>query len=404
MFIPIRTDSPLRRTPYMNWALIIANVLVFLVTTPAAATPGSAGGGLGLLATWHGHIVKQWLSLDPQDPHLWTYFSYQFLHENWMHLIGNMLFLYIFGNNINDRMGNFGYLGFYLAGGVFAGIGHAITSAHPVIGASGAVSAVTGAFLVLLPRSSITIVYFFYLIGSIEIAGLWFVLFFFAKDVLEQFTPLFGGAEAVAHMAHISGTVFGAGVCFALLAGRLLPRDQFDVLALLQRWNRRRQYRDLVAKGYDPFAYTPPTGRSGQPDASTQHVLDLRAEINESMAHRDLATAAAKYLEMRSIDPNQVMSRQAQLDIANQLANQQLYPQAAEAYEQFLHHYPKFDQIEQVQLMLGVIYARYLHRYDRAKECLLRALARLHGDREIQMARAELARIEPLTTRGPAVG
>ena len=90
-----------------------------------------------------------------------------------------------------------------------------------------------------------------------------------------------------------------------------------------------------------------------------------------------------------------MLARQAQLDVANQLAGQQLYPQAAEAYELFLRHYPKFEQIEQVELMLGLIYARYLEQYDRAKEYLLRAMARLHGDRELKLAREELAsRIE----------
>ena len=105
--------------------------------------------------------------------------------------------------------------------------------------------------------------------------------------------------------------------------------------------------------------------------------------------------------QLKQIDPQQVLSRQAQLDVANQLAAQQLYPQAAEAYELFLRHYPKFEQIEQVELMLGLIYARYLAQYDRAKGCLLKAIARLHGERELSMARAELARIEPLMAAGP---
>jgi outer membrane protein assembly factor BamD (BamD/ComL family) len=91
-----------------------------------------------------------------------------------------------------------------------------------------------------------------------------------------------------------------------------------------------------------------------------------------------------------------VLARQAQLDVANQLAGQQRYPLAAEAYESFLRQYPKFEQIEQVELMLGLIYARYLAQYARAKECLVHALARLHNERESAMARAELTRIEPL--------
>src|SRR5207249_2944787 len=123
------------------------------------------------------------------------------------------------------------------SGAVFAGIGYVLFEPGRVLGASGAVAAVTGAYLVLLPRSNITIVYFFIFIGSIEIASLWFIAFFFAQDVFYQAMSRVPGMEAsVAHMAHIAGSIFGAGVSFALLMAHLLPRDQFDVLALAQRW------------------------------------------------------------------------------------------------------------------------------------------------------------------------
>src|SRR5256714_12201480 len=125
MFIPIRTDTPLRRTPYMNYALIVANVVVFIVQE-----------------AWLGNGSRlQPFLLQPRDPRLYQFFTYQFLHGGALHLIGNMLFLYIFGNNVNDKLGNFGYLGFYLAGGVFAGIAHVMTSSSPVLGASGSTAA-----------------------------------------------------------------------------------------------------------------------------------------------------------------------------------------------------------------------------------------------------------------------
>jgi outer membrane protein assembly factor BamD (BamD/ComL family) len=82
--------------------------------------------------------------------------------------------------------------------------------------------------------------------------------------------------------------------------------------------------------------------------------------------------------------------------VAAQLASEQRHADAAEAYEQFLRTYPGFDQIEQVELMLGLIYARYLDRYVRAKECLTRALARLHDPKQVELAQTELRRIEPM--------
>jgi membrane associated rhomboid family serine protease len=400
MLIPLRTDCPLRRVPWMNWGLIAANILIFILTS-ISSDPNTHGP----LAFYHGQPVRQLLALDPQNPSLGQYFTYQFLHESWLHVLGNMLFLYIFGNNINDRMGNLGYLGFYLAGGVVAGIGYAAMDPSPVIGASGAVAAVTGAYLVLLPRSNITLLFFFIYVGPIEISSLWFVLFTFVQDVIGEIRPeLLGGmaSESVAHMAHITGTVFGAILCLLLLGLRLLPRDQFDMLALVARWNRRRQYRSMVSQGYNPFGYVPPQPVDVRPqelDPRTVRMLEIRAEISEAVAHHNLPHAAYLFLELKKLDPTQVLSRQAQLDVANQLASQQFFDQAAEAYEQFLTHYPNFEQIEQVELMLGVIYARYVNRYERARQLLLRALARLHTEREIQWARSELARIEPLLTQ-----
>src|SRR5205823_6923776 len=131
------------------------------------------------------------------------------------------------------------------------------------------------------------------------------------------------------------------------------------------------------------------------PSAEVMKIQALRGEISSALGAHNHPLAVERYLELKKLDPEQVLPRQAQLDVANQLATQQLYAEAADAYELFLRHYKNFEQVEQVELMLGLIYGRYLERYDRAKEYLLRAMARLHGDRELTLARAELQRIEP---------
>ena len=384
MILPIRTDSPLRSTPWANLALIFLNIAVFMVQRRFPQ-------------------LTMGLALHPRDPYLVDYFTYAFGHASLAHLLGNMLFLYIFGNNVNDKVGNVGYVGFYLAGAVFAGVGHTLAEASPVVGASGAVAAVTGAYLALFPRSSVTLIYVLFFVGTLEVPSLWFVALFFLKDFVMAVAHL---PSDTAHVAHLSGAAFGFGVSLALLAAHLLPRDQFDLLALIQRWNRRRQYRDMVSKGYDPFRYVPqshqrPGAVALLPDEHLLRIQDLRAEINEALAHHNHPHAALKYLELKKVDSDQVLSRQAQLDVANQLASQQRYQDAAQAYEEFLTHYRNFEQLEQVELMLGLIYARYLKDHDRGKEILLRALARLHGEREISMARAELARIDAAEQQQP---
>ena len=376
--IPIRTDSRLRSTPYTNWAIIGINVLVFLVQ--------------------HRFHLERHFALNPRNPSLLTFFTYSLLHANAPHIASNLLFLFIFGNNVNDKLGHLGYLAFYLAGGIFAGVCYTLFDSNPVIGASGAVSAVTGAYLCLFPRANVTLVFFFFYVGVFEIPSFWFIGFFFVQDLLMNFS---GAPSGVAHMAHLGGTVFGFVICFLLLLFNLLPRDHFDVVSLAHHWNRRRQFRDLTATGYNPFgvgtARLPPEMRLPSPTSPQQEkIQNLKSEISDALNAHDHPKAADLYLQMKQLDPAQVLARQAQLEVSNELASQQRYREAADAYELFLQHYKNFDQVEQVELMLGLIYARYLDRYDRAKEYLIRAMARLRGEKELTLARSELKRIEPL--------
>jgi membrane associated rhomboid family serine protease len=406
MLFPIRTDIPLRSRPWMNWAIILVTVAV------------SVWG-------WKFPTLAEQYELNARDPQLLDFLSYAFLHQAgalapWLsiHLLGNVLALYMFGNNVNDRLGHVGYLALYLAGAVFAAVGCVLLpgSGPRVIGASGAVMAITGAYLVLFPRSHVTLMYVLVVVnGVVEVPCLYLVSFVVALDLMMNLA----GSSGVAHTAHVWGALLGFSVCAALLAVRLLPRDPFDFLALVQRWHRRRQYQNLVAAGFDPFgtprpqtvtvrrtdvpeggdnprpagAATAAAARKSERTARVERIKELRAQVYESIAHHNLPHAAILFIELKTVDPQQVLSRQAQLDVANQLASQQFYPQAADAYEQFLRHYPNFKQIEHVELMAGLIYARYLGRKARAKELLTHAVTRLHDERQLTMAREELDKL-----------
>ena len=399
MIFPVRTDIPLRSRPWMNWLLICVTVAL------------SVWG-------WKYPTLAEHYELNARDPHLVNFLSYAFLHQAgarlpWlsMHLLGNVLALYIFGNNVNDRLGHVGYLALYLAGACFAAVGCVLLpgSGPRVIGASGAVMAVTGAYLVLFPRSHVTLMYVFVLVnGVVEVPCMYLVSFLVALDVAMNLA----GSTGVAHTAHLWGALLGFGVTAALLASRMLPRDPFDFLALVHRWHRRRQYQSLVAAGFDPFA-TPPTpdavaaaraaaedaARKRQRQAQTarvERIKELRAQVHEAIAHHNLPHAAIVFMELKTVDPNQVLSRQAQLDVANQLTSQQFFPEAADAYEQFLTHYPNYKQIEHVELMLGLLCARYLNRKARARELLSHAVTRLHSERDLQMAHEELDKLGPV--------
>ena len=129
--------------------------------------------------------------------------------------------------------------------------------------------------------------------------------------------------------------------------------------------------------------------------------MTVRAAILEAVSRHDIATAAHLYLQLKAADPQQALPKQAQIDVANQLAGEQKYTEAAEAYETLMRVYPKTEQIEQMELMLGLIYARYLNQYDRASHFLQRAVLRLHDPNSLTLAREELERIGPLLTTRP---
>jgi len=399
LLLPIRTNIRPRRTPYANYALIIANVIVFLLSySHTRFYPYPVGEQIFPLP------IRQWAwnwMLVPRDWQYWQLLTYAFLHGSVLHILGNMFFLYLFGNNINDKLGNFWYVLFYLAGAVFSGAGHVLLnrfSTAPTLGASGAVAAVTGAYLVLFPQTLITVVYWFFFIGMVEVPALYFIglKMILIDNVIARMAP------GVAYEAHLAGYAYGIGATVLLVAMRLVSGSDFDLWAMIRQWNRRRQYRDAVAGGYDPFTYTRARRRVEArevgppgPDAQRQaRVEQIRHEIDRWIAQKNLPTATDLYLELMQTDPGQVLPRQHLLDIANQLASSRHAAEAARAYEQFLTYYGSYEHAEQVELMLGILYARYLHQPEDAIKHLRKAAERLSDPGQLQMCRDELARLD----------
>jgi membrane associated rhomboid family serine protease len=388
--IPFGTDRPQRSFPWMNIALIAANVLIFTMSQSLHTPPGGGPAEMGLNPAW-GKFM-----LDGESPRLYQFITYQFLHQGLSHIAFNMLFLYVFGNNLNEKLGHLGYGLFYLSGGVLAGCGQVLISHNQTLGASGAISAVCGLFLVLLPRVHIRIfIWILFYINIWEVPSMWFVLFKAAQDVYEQSV---GGAN-VAYMAHIAGTVAGFVAGLLLLATKLVQRDHYDMLAMINRARRRQEYRSLVARGYEPFnpALTGPVAIRGpqRKDAPPQdpRIFSLREEISRLVRAHQIKDAAQRYLELRAIDPAQVLPPQDQLDVGNQLMSDGNHAAAAAAYEDYLRTYPSSGagQQDQITLILAVIYAHYAPNISRARELLRGLLPRLHNPRDREMAENELA-------------
>jgi membrane associated rhomboid family serine protease len=259
--LPLRDSNPIRRVPYVTILLIAVNAAVFLFWEPTFASGPRAEAQQEIFFLCHAEIpyevthqtalanagpggasainqsfdvpsgssvgaeVEQELARHCPDKN-WagSIFVAMFLHGGWIHIGGNMLFLWVFGNNIEDRLGAVRYLLFYLLGGLAAAaleLATAASSAIPSLGASGAIAAVLGAYLVLYPRARVTTLVIFFVITVVQlpaiiVLGAWFVLQLFS-GVGELGQHVNGG---VAYFAHIGGFVFGALVALLFLRRR----------------------------------------------------------------------------------------------------------------------------------------------------------------------------------------
>jgi membrane associated rhomboid family serine protease len=272
--LPLRDSTRHQRIPLITVGLIAANVIAFLFWQPTLRHQKDAELAQQTFFWCHGQIpyelahqvplarsgadgrveiakdygvttadaarLQDFLGRECPDKNIWlSILSAMFLHAGWLHLGGNMLFLWIFGDNVEDALGKLGFLGFYLLGGIAAGALQFVlapNSTIPNVGASGAIAAVLGAYIVLYPRARVLTAVFFFLITVIElpalaVLGLWFVLQLFqgvsglAADV----------NSGVAYWAHVGGFVFGVAVAFVFLRGRRRPPAPRSLSPLPQR-------------------------------------------------------------------------------------------------------------------------------------------------------------------------
>ena len=224
--IPLRDSVRTRTAPIVTVALIVVNTLVFLHET-------ALGPRLDAFVIAYGLVPRRFVYWPgaPLDPvRFLPLLTSMFWHGGWLHLLGNMLYLWIFGDNVEDRLGHFRYLLFYLIAGTAAGITQVAlqpASALPTIGASGAIAGVLGAYLVTFPRSRVLT--FFPPIWFFELPAFAYLVFWFLLQLLEGFGSLGAPAETggVAVWAHVGGFVSGV-VLIKLMApqrGRARPME-----------------------------------------------------------------------------------------------------------------------------------------------------------------------------------
>jgi len=218
--VPIRDENPTRITPYVTYGLIIANVLVFMYEL--SLSPAELEQFLRVWAVVPRELTASWSgAVSPHPVPEWTtLFTSQFLHGGFLHIAGNMLFLWIFGNNVEESLGHIKYLIFYLACGALAALTQWFFSAYspiPSLGASGAIAGVMGAYILKYPNAKVlTLVPLGIVLVPFRIPAIFFLGFWCAQQALYGLVSLNAPTNigmqsgGIAYWAHAGGFIFGA--------------------------------------------------------------------------------------------------------------------------------------------------------------------------------------------------
>ncbi len=236
--IPLRDDNPTHITPLVTIGLIATCILVFLFQVSLQGKQAS------IFIYQYGAIPSVVFGYEELPPELASLPAYaslitsMFLHGGWMHLIGNMLYLWIFGDNIEESMGSQRFILFYLLCGILAALAHAMTDSHsvvPMVGASGAISGVLGAYLLLFPRAQVTVLIPLGFFTQLIYVPAWVVLgFWFILQVISGGASLGSEGGGVAWFAHVGGFVAG----MALIGFFKHPHIHYLAPARHRAWSR----------------------------------------------------------------------------------------------------------------------------------------------------------------------
>jgi membrane associated rhomboid family serine protease len=383
--IPLGTDRPLHRRPVVTPALIAINVGVFF-----------AMAVMGLRDPDAVERLRQAGQVGRFDADWYRFITSAFLHAGFMHIAGNMLFLWVFGPPVEDRLGRWWFLAFYLGAAVVSALVHIAADRAPAIGASGAIAGVAGAFLVLFPLTRIRTLMIFIIIGLVMVPSWFFVGLKIAFDLFaEGFSE-----DNVANMAHLGGYAYGIVVALVLLWTKLLRSEPYDVMTMLRQRRRRQQIRAAVSASAQ--AGPRQTVKAAKPDPESDELAERRAKVSSLVAGDELEQAADEYQSLVSAFAHRphagTLSRDAQLKLVGYLLGEDRRPLAARALEGFMGTYPSDPERRSLGVLLARLYAHDLGNPQRARD-LLTPIAAQDADTDSRdIAREELASLPPEET------
>lgn len=344
MFLPIGDVPNPKSTPYINWLLIGLNIAVFVVVTlPLSATRPELSDpilleylrAVGAKGNWPAELILQHVSsydlvvfqygFRPAEFSLVSMFTAMFMHAGWMHLAGNMLFLWIYGDNVEHRLGHLGYLVAYISAGLAATLFFAMIvpdSQIPMLGASGAISGVLGFYFLWFPRNRVKVFVFLFpllmttlLIPARIVLGVYLVI-----DNILPFMTAPAEGSGVAYGAHIGGFFAGLGIALAI--------DRLPAI--------------LRMKGTIP-----------KPSRKRSNLVNTVTDIVRSIDQGDIAHATERYVELDKRIQRGQISTQNILDIGNHLLARGKSDEALSVFRRLIAERPGDKNLDRAYLGAG---------------------------------------------------
>ncbi|HYF47865.1 MAG TPA: rhomboid family intramembrane serine protease [Planctomycetota bacterium] len=386
MFLPYSDEPSEPGTPWVNWLLIAANVYFFLT--------------LGL-DEGYDRTIQQW-GFTPSRIYLSTLITSMFLHANVMHLAGNMWFLYLFGDNVECKVGHLRYLVAYLLAGIGGDLSHFLffhQSDIPSIGASGAIFGVLGMYIVLFPLNRVKVIYILIIfIGTFAMRAFWIIGAFFLLELLYSRLQTMSGAEGgIGHLAHAGGFVAGAALALFMLVTGMVSGRRRDLLAYAtNRADIEPEETSNREQARQAFPILP------QSDAAADND-DFAYQLAESDPRYNIIVALHSGKTQRAIDMwreyafqnlDGVLPVREQFQMAQALDQSGALALARDAYERLLAYYKDHQPYTaEAQLSLaGMLLQHAQESGDTRDVAFARKLLKNAADTHPQHSRRELAR------------
>jgi len=406
VIIPIGDDNPSLRIPYVTYGLVAINVVIFVLVNRFGSLPAS--------------VSREW-GFVPNDLKWYTFVTSVFLHGDFFHILFNMLFLWIFGDNVEDKLGHVLYFVFYLVAGALACTFYMLFTGFsggsiPLVGASGAIAGAMGCYMLFFPNANIRYFYwvFWFFMGVIPIRAKWSLGLWIAMNLVNWLVLNSRYVTGVAYAAHVGG--FAVGIGAGMLAkswlvrkGRVTGYDEYTGFAPpgtgrgTARRERTERFTPQSFQQARPES-TPREPRSTQvrreyvsPRVQTERdgegFFGMEEAIAENLRTAQMDVALEKYREYVRMRHAKALPSWAQIKIAAELFKMKDYEAALEAYRRYLARYPGGPDAAEAKFRLGVILSRYRKEYFRAREYLLQAVVEHPDPKIVAFARTELERV-----------